>query len=189
MNYSWFWAIKVIHFDLVKNNMAAIKNERLAKIWNLGNVNCKLQFTVCGLKVSTERLRFAFTPNGKRGFVPRDQVFPLFFVYCLMLLHKNMARALHKSMEKRGSVIYSTHGKNEANMMFIIWLLPGGGPETSAGRAIWQSFDRRQERSFYWLTKTIAHNKGLPRKWKQIRHVEKVYLVKTKSAVSFSSLM
>ena len=27
-----------------------------------------------------ERLRFMFTPNGKREFVPRDQVFPLFFV-------------------------------------------------------------------------------------------------------------
>ena len=36
-----------------------------------------------------ERLRFTFTPNDKREFVPRDQVFPLFFVYCLLLLHKN----------------------------------------------------------------------------------------------------
>ena len=36
-----------------------------------------------------ERLSFTFTPNGKREFVPRDQVFPLFFVYCLLLLHKN----------------------------------------------------------------------------------------------------
>ena len=35
------------------------------------------------------RHRFTFTPNGKREFVPRDQVFPLFFVYCLLLLHKN----------------------------------------------------------------------------------------------------
>ena len=35
-----------------------------------------------------ERLRFTFTPNGKREFVPRDQVFSLFFVYCLLLLHK-----------------------------------------------------------------------------------------------------
>ena len=42
---------------------------------------------------------------------------------------------------------------------------------------------------FYWLTKTTAHNKGFPRKWKQIRLVEKVYLVKIKSAASFSSLM
>ena len=41
----------------------------------------------------------------------------------------------------------------------------------------------------YWLTKTIARNKGFPRKWKQICLVEKVYLVKTKSAVSFSFLM
>ena len=46
-----------------------------------------------------------------------------------------------------------------------------------------------KKESFYCLTKTIVHNKGFPRKRKQIRHVEKVYLVKTKSAVSFSSLM
>ena len=38
---------------------------------------------------SIERQRFTFTPNGEREFVPRDQVFPLFFVYCLLLLHKN----------------------------------------------------------------------------------------------------
>ena len=36
-----------------------------------------------------ERLRFTFTPNGRREFVPRDQVFPLFSVYSLLLLHKN----------------------------------------------------------------------------------------------------
>ena len=46
-----FGAIKIVHFDLVKNNMAALNNERLAKIGNLGNVklqtlNCKLQFAV-----------------------------------------------------------------------------------------------------------------------------------------------
>ena len=46
-----------------------------------------------------------------------------------------------------------------------------------------------KKESSYWLTKTIAHNKGFPRKRKQIRHVEKVYLAKTKSAVSLSSLM
>ena len=46
-----------------------------------------------------------------------------------------------------------------------------------------------KKESFYWLTKTIAHNKGFPRKWKQIRRVEKVYLVRTNSAVSSSSLM
>ena len=32
--------------------------------------------------------RFTFTPNGKREFVPRDQVFPRIGVYCLLLLHK-----------------------------------------------------------------------------------------------------
>ena len=32
-----------------------------------------------------ERLRFTFTPNRKREFVPRDQVFPLVFVYCQVI--------------------------------------------------------------------------------------------------------
>ena len=35
-----------------------------------------------------------------------------------------------------------------------------------------------KKESFYWLTKTIAQNKGFQRKWKQIRLVEKVYFVK-----------
>ena len=39
--------------------------------------------------VLLEKLRFTFTPNGKREFVPRDQVFPLIVVYCLLLLLKN----------------------------------------------------------------------------------------------------
>ena len=58
-------------------------------------------------------------------------------------------------MEQVGSVIYSTDRKNEANKMFIIWLLPVSGTGNKC----------------------------------RIHHVEKVYLVKTKSAVSFSSLM
>ena len=30
------------------------------------------------IKIAIERLRFTFTPNGRREFVPCDQVFPLF---------------------------------------------------------------------------------------------------------------
>ena len=51
-------------------------------------------------KRTTERLRFTFTANGKREFVPRDQVFPLFFADCLLLLHKNKwiyASFIHKN--------------------------------------------------------------------------------------------
>ena len=44
-----------------------------------------------------------------------------------------------------------------------------------------------KKESFYWLTKTIAHNKGFPRKWKQIRHVEK-HTVITKRVSAFISL-
>ena len=38
---------------------------------------------------SLERLRLTFTPSDKREFVPRDQLFPSFFVYSLLLLQKN----------------------------------------------------------------------------------------------------
>ena len=38
-----------------------------------------------------ERLRFTFTPNGRREFVPRDKVFPLFSVNSLLLLHKKIS--------------------------------------------------------------------------------------------------
>ena len=48
-------------------------------------------------------------------------------------------------------------------------------------------FDSRltgvKKESFYWRTKTIVHNKGFPRKKKHIRHVKKVYSVKTNAGV------
>ena len=42
-----------------------------------------------GEKKIVKRLRFTFTPNGKREFVPSDQVFPLIVGYFLLLLLKN----------------------------------------------------------------------------------------------------
>ena len=53
---------------------------------NIGDV-CKKASQSVGVII--ERLRFTFTPNCKRELAPRDQVFPLFFVYRLLLLHKN----------------------------------------------------------------------------------------------------
>ena len=47
-----------------------------------------------------ERLRFTFTLNGKREFVPRDQVFPLIVVNCLLLQLTNKqfhASFIHKN--------------------------------------------------------------------------------------------
>ena len=52
------------------------------------------------IKTTKGRLRFTFTPNGKREFVPRDQVFFLIVVYCLLLLLKNKyfhANFIHKN--------------------------------------------------------------------------------------------
>ena len=42
----------------------------------------------CGEKKIVKRLRFTFTPNGKREFVPRDQVFSLIVGYFLLLKNK-----------------------------------------------------------------------------------------------------
>ena len=45
-------------------------------------------FLLGRLNVTVERLRFTFTPNRKREFVPRDQVFPFnnnIVVNCLLL--------------------------------------------------------------------------------------------------------
>ena len=36
-----------------------------------------------------ERLRFTFRPNGRREFLPRDQVSPLFSFYSLLLPRKH----------------------------------------------------------------------------------------------------
>ena len=43
---------------------------------------------------------------------------------------------INRWKKKRGSVIYSTNRENEANKMFVIWLLLVWGPETSVGRTI-----------------------------------------------------
>ena len=50
-----------MHFDLTKNNIAALNNERLAKIWNpvnekLQTRNCKLQFAVSREKPNAKGL-------------------------------------------------------------------------------------------------------------------------------------
>ena len=45
---------------------------------------------ISGYSIQTvSTLRFTFTPNGNREFVPRDQVFSLIVVHCLLLLLKN----------------------------------------------------------------------------------------------------
>ena len=47
-------------------------------------LTCVAQKRRCLSSLLIERLRFTFTPNGKREFVPRDQVFPYFpfTIYC-----------------------------------------------------------------------------------------------------------
>ena len=55
-----------------------------------GKVACgRKRFDAAGQTVKRYSRRFTFTPNGKREFVPRDQVFPLIVVNCLLLQLKN----------------------------------------------------------------------------------------------------
>ena len=56
--------------------------------WQVQNTGHRSKVQNTGLLI-IERLRFSSTPNGRREFVPRDQVFPLFFVHSLLLLHKS----------------------------------------------------------------------------------------------------
>ena len=57
--------------------------------------SCHTRFAVffplpsCCVSSRIKRLRFTFTPNGKREFAPRDQVSHLIVVYCLLLLPQN----------------------------------------------------------------------------------------------------
>ena len=54
-------------------------------------------FLLGRLNVTVERLRFTFTPNGKREFVPCDQVFPLTIVVNRLLLQLKILVASRQS--------------------------------------------------------------------------------------------
>ena len=46
--------------------------------------------TLCpGSQLVIREIKIPFTQNNKHEFVSRDQVFPLIFIYCLLLLPKN----------------------------------------------------------------------------------------------------
>ena len=78
------------------NHLTSREGKRhIAKGWEKARLHCisdqrENPSSVMKIVLNTtiERLRFTFTPNGKREFVPRDQVFSLIVVYCLLLLLK-----------------------------------------------------------------------------------------------------
>ena len=69
---TWLAANQLLGGDLVDSEMIGYRGGALPFGWTV-----------------IERLRFTCTPKGRREFVPRDQVSPLFSVYCLLLLLKN----------------------------------------------------------------------------------------------------
>ena len=76
--------------------VTTIKGKRTSKYKRaVSPVNKNGQQRVTGVKKSVDRLRFTFTPNGKREFVPRDQVLPLIVVNCLLPQLKS--KQLHAS--------------------------------------------------------------------------------------------
>ena len=81
---------RVVGQPLLNNNVGCVVKRKGLD----GKVVCgRKRFDAAGqnlfllrrLNVTVERLRFTFTPYGKREFVPRDQVFPLIVVNCLLL--------------------------------------------------------------------------------------------------------
>ena len=102
-SFALLWKLSLKNTGQHKNNLIyIIKQEGLYQdkvTVSLASIhNCKMDY--CRNDEILERLRFTFTPNGKREFVPRDQVFPLVFVYCLLLLYKNKqfyASFIHKN--------------------------------------------------------------------------------------------
>ena len=90
----------------VNNNSAFLLNPNHSMFTNLASRVCPFSYppppkkknpppkgAAKGVKrgkiLGIERLRVTLTPNGKREVVPRDQVFALIVVYCLLLLLKN----------------------------------------------------------------------------------------------------
>ena len=82
----WFWSVKFVSPSKSIKFLLSLSSLLAAyRLFSRGAIFTRARVSLALL----ERLRFMFTPNGKREFVLRDQVFPLFFVYCLLLLHKN----------------------------------------------------------------------------------------------------
>ena len=75
---SWRYFIRALVNPYEIQHSPRQRNHNQIRIW------CCRSFTA-----QLGRLRFTFTPNGRREFVSRDLVFPLFSVYSLLLLHKN----------------------------------------------------------------------------------------------------
>ena len=71
-NSTWLAANQLLGGDLVGSEMIGYRGGALPFGWTV-----------------IQRLRFTCTPKGRREFVPRDQVFPLFSVCSLLLLLKN----------------------------------------------------------------------------------------------------
>ena len=74
--------------DLFKAQLDMLRSAILAHQQRRGTQQVALQQLVeqvQQLSQSLERLRFTFTQNGKRKYVPHDQVFRLIIVKCLLL--------------------------------------------------------------------------------------------------------
>ena len=70
--------------DLFKAQLDMLRSAILAQQQRRGTQQ-QLVEQVQQLSQSLERLRFTFTQNGKRKYVPHDQVFRLIIVKCLLL--------------------------------------------------------------------------------------------------------
>ena len=82
------------------NDLGAVSQADLTRslVLSVALANCSR-----GNREIKERLRFTFTPNGKREFVPRDQVSPLTVGYFLLLPLKS--KSFHASFIRKNCSI------------------------------------------------------------------------------------
>ena len=96
----------------IRQSLSTISSKDFLLQWRSSNARC-LSWSRCFfIRVLKKKgPRVTFTANGKRKFVPRDQVSPLLVVYCFLYLLKCRASGYVSSL------------KSEIGLKIRIWIL------------------------------------------------------------------
>ena len=96
----------------IRQSLSTISSKDFLLQWRSSNARC-LSWSRCFFirVLKKKEPRVTFTANGKRKFVPRDQVFPFLVVYCFLYLLKCRASGCVSSL------------KFEIGLKIRIWIL------------------------------------------------------------------
>ena len=96
----------------IRQSLSTISSKDFLLQWRSSNARC-LSWSRCFFirVLKKKEPRVTFTANGKRKFVPRDQVSPLLVVYCFLYLLKCRASGYVSSL------------KSEIGLKIRIWIL------------------------------------------------------------------